>query len=523
MIKRFYLLATMATVLLLTGCSEEVTSTLHGLENKHRKRTISLTTAMPGERAQTRIALEQDGKSIALTWEEGDEIQLSFIQGNTKIKQTVEIRNISGDGKTAAFDIVIPSEIEGTFTLYGVYGGGGIDDDNPVLVKLSSNTGNAQSLEQVQERDDVMLYFSEELDTEGDLNANVTFEHLGSLFSITIKHVGTKPLENLAKARLISTTDFGAGGGTFNMEEGTFSDPTNDYISFTAPENTLTSGDSITFWGWYPPQGNNEVWPELQLQLLDNNETVLAETSVGKERATPTETGKTYYFYALWDNDAGTNGNLQFTDSTYDGVFILTVGGQFFSTGLMKYYPNFITDATLPNYADWLNVYALISLKDMKTYSMDYFVDDIANTANIDIRLSVSTIDSRTVLRNHGTFGNQYSATDGTRLDQMNPSKYIANNTTFRRITDAGFDFINASAATIGSPTLAYYQSPSTSTPDTYVENGIIIGFRTAATSTVGERLGVMKEIKRIQLPPITGYGGQPNTYKLVVYAIRLL
>src|SRR5690554_5800707 len=122
MIKDFFLLATIATVLFHVGCSDEITPPLNEAENNiGTERVISLTTTIPGE-SQIRIALGQEEKNIALTWEEGDTIQLSFIQqGDTKIKikQKVEVKNITPDGKTASFDIILPDGIEGDFKLYG--------------------------------------------------------------------------------------------------------------------------------------------------------------------------------------------------------------------------------------------------------------------------------------------------------------------------------------------------------------------------------------------------------------------
>ena len=92
-------------------------------------RTLSLIASMPDEPA-TRVDLEQKSdKSIALTWETGDELQLVFVQEEIVIKQTVGVKNISENGKRASFDIVLPEPSTGfdnnvKFDLYGVYGGG---------------------------------------------------------------------------------------------------------------------------------------------------------------------------------------------------------------------------------------------------------------------------------------------------------------------------------------------------------------------------------------------------------------
>lgn len=316
---KFSFLAIVVIVFLFLGCSEDATPDLDAPgKDSSKERIISLTTTMPSE--GTRIALEQNGKNVSLTWEEGDKIQLSFIQGDVKIKQVVEVQNISADQKKATFDIVIPKEIEGVFSLYGVYGGNGIDDADPAFAKLPVKSGDAQSLESIQEREDAMLYFTKrELTTTDNLDINITFKHLGSLFSITIKHTGNVPLENLKEARLISTMSGWAYiGGNFDLEneEFTDTDAAGNYISFSAEKSRLENGESTTFWGWFPSLPD-EIWPSLNLQLLDNDGNSLVTSINTKEtRTTPTLAGMSYYFYALLDSH-NDNHNLLFTDSSY--------------------------------------------------------------------------------------------------------------------------------------------------------------------------------------------------------------
>jgi len=56
----------------------------------------------PEESANTRIAFTQMGKDVALTWEDGDQLDLLFVQGSTMKKQTVTVSNISIDRKKLA-------------------------------------------------------------------------------------------------------------------------------------------------------------------------------------------------------------------------------------------------------------------------------------------------------------------------------------------------------------------------------------------------------------------------------------
>ena len=158
-------ITTLAIMVLLAACSnDEIFEKNDSNPAPNTGRTLSLTAAMPGDKSDnptTRVGLEQLGdKSIDLTWEDGDELQLAFVQGETKIKGIARVKNITGEGKKAQFDIVIPDGItDGSFDLYGIYGGGGLDDADPTKVILPTKPGSATSLASVKERKDVMLHF----------------------------------------------------------------------------------------------------------------------------------------------------------------------------------------------------------------------------------------------------------------------------------------------------------------------------------------------------------------------------
>jgi len=126
-----YLLLFAALIVLGVGCQDEPSIS--------EVRTLSLTASMPpDESVSTRIAFTQVGKSVIPTWKNGDQLDLLFVQGSTKVKQTVMVSNISDDRKKAEFAINLPEGIqEGTsFDLYGLYGGGGLSDSIPSLAKL---------------------------------------------------------------------------------------------------------------------------------------------------------------------------------------------------------------------------------------------------------------------------------------------------------------------------------------------------------------------------------------------------
>lgn len=169
------------------------------------------------------------------------------------------------------------------------------------------------------------------------------------------------------------------------------------------------------------------------------------------------------------------------------------------------------------------DIYPLLSLKDMKTYSMDYFTASKANTANIDIKMYVnySTVEPWpiSIVGNGGgvtTHDNMYIDSKGVEMNTMPLDKKINNDTHFKILTN--FDFDNATSASISS------MDPSTITEVKVkvTELNTVIAFKTAATSTSGgNRIGIMKEISRIPVTPPPGYGAYVPQYTVSVYAIK--
>ena len=135
------------------------------------------------------------------------------------------------------------------------------------------NPGAASSLADL----DLMLYFEHQVTTPG--NVAVTFNHLGSIFSITLNNTSSASLDNLTEARLVgdSREDKWAfnndkGGQVYDLVDGNFknTNTAGNYISFAAPAKSVAADASITFWGWYPPLSDKN-WPELMLELRDGS------------------------------------------------------------------------------------------------------------------------------------------------------------------------------------------------------------------------------------------------------------
>ena len=316
----FYIIA---TVLLFAGCSKEEMPVCEmdeevAIEQLGEVRTLSLTANMP-EETNTRVVLEkEEDNNIKLTWEEGDELQLCFVQGYSKVKQVVTINNITNEGKKASFDVLIPTEFgDDNFDLYGVYGGGGLLDSDPTLAVLPTNPSSATSLSALSDGEYAMLRFAAK-EINASSSVSVTFEHIGSLFCLTLKNATASSIDNLGQARLTSTTGGWAynsveSGKSYNLVSNQFQDveAAGNYISLYA-DGAISPDNTLSFWGGYPPL-TDVNWPALTLKLYDKSNTLIGTSSNAKPaRTAPTMAGKCFYFYAMM-NDAG----LHFTDNTF--------------------------------------------------------------------------------------------------------------------------------------------------------------------------------------------------------------
>lgn len=310
-----------AMMVLLAACSSEENLPETGSETT---RTISLTATMPDE-PDTRVSLElEEDRSITVLWEKDDIIHLAFTQNGTWYPAyfTSTVDYTSNNGKTAHFNIPAPYT-SGEFKVYGTFGGGGIVGvatdfgSNPGL-KLPEYPINATSLNglssSIQSRKDVALYFEHSLSFD-DTQAKVQFNHIGSIFHVSVINKGLVKLTGIEPVQLIGVTpgneQWGySGTGQFNLVNKQFYNVSSTNIQqFKTTQVSLEVGEILETWSWMPIRGNE--WPALKVMMFWAGLETAAGTITNKPPRTPLP-GKTYHLYAIW------NGNkLQFTDQLF--------------------------------------------------------------------------------------------------------------------------------------------------------------------------------------------------------------
>ena len=142
------------------------------------------------------------------------------------------------------------------------------------------------------------------------------------------------------------------------------------------------------------------------------------------------------------------------------------------------------------------NVFAMFSLKDMKTYTVDYAMTSDGNSANVDFKFYV--YGSAAVLRMYsidggtGTKSNEFLGSNGNSVVNMT----VQNATKLLKLS--GYSFENATAQSIANDIPAANITSNNINPFVV---GDIIAFKTANTSSSGGgRIGIMKILSDTQV-----------------------
>lgn len=196
---------------------------------------------------------------------------------------------------------------------------------------------------------------------------------------------------------------------------------------------------------------------------------------------------------------------IVFTNTTTGVKVVVTDNVNRSTTVTAKAYVNLVyeeavTMLTAPlteGNAKYPGVYALLSLKDMRTYSLSSILGDAAAEANVDLK--VYAFGSKAVLRLYsidggaGTKSNEFKTGNGKSVLDMT----VQNETRLLKLPSK-FDFDAATAQTIADNISASNITQNGINP---IVVGDVIAFKTASTSSVGgDRIGVMKLVGDVQV-----------------------
>ena len=267
--------------------------------------TVTINAAVQGDdESLSKVALSQPDNTLDLVakWQEDDQIQVFAKQGGKTYEVgKVPVENISSDGKTCSFNVVLPGEINTSkaYELYGLCGVEGTFEDGVLTFAAATQRVPFDKFK-------APLMFAA---TASSTTVNAKFEHIGTY---EVLHIVNKTSSNFNFAH--NGYDVAAPWcyDNFKCTVGYSDSKTTLSVSqqdggANISEVTVLGGQSAAIVSWYVPNGGKIAGATLNGRINGGE----VKTSNVKSSNTEIRRGNAYHLYALWDGS-----ELKFGDQT---------------------------------------------------------------------------------------------------------------------------------------------------------------------------------------------------------------
>ena len=162
---------------------------------------------------------------------------------------------------------------------------------------------SSSSLKEIETNKAMVLDVSQTRISKDISDLNLGFKHIGALFNIQVKNIGTNTLDKVTQARLTASSTIPAysnsGTETYDVTTGTFSgsQPTRLTLLPISSSNIVSQG-ILDFWAWVRMErggATGAAWPALGLQIVSDRVEITTTTTKDARYAS---VGKTYCLYA---------------------------------------------------------------------------------------------------------------------------------------------------------------------------------------------------------------------------------
>ncbi len=295
--KQLFLFAGLAAVALFPSCADDAEMAFSGNESPNASTQgtlVTITAAVDAQDQLSKVAMMQADNSLDLVskWQSDDQIQV-FARQNDEVYNIgkVPVDNISEDGKSCSFNIVLPANIDATAS-YDLYGFCGIEAGfrDGIISFDASTTRRAVS----NFRAPMMFAVSASSTT-----VTAGFTHFGAY---ELLHV----VNNTSSAISFSNNGFSTDNRWYSDRFRCTLDYSTKKLTTEAIGGgqsnegiTIAAGKMNTIISWYVPNGKSITQAYLEASVNGYGK----RSENAKTSSTVITAGKAYHLYATWNGN----------------------------------------------------------------------------------------------------------------------------------------------------------------------------------------------------------------------------